>query len=65
MLTLIYIHSDGKYQEIDCNNKYLIDFILFRIVYINENHYESLYLDSNFDDFSETLITNSCRLTND
>jgi len=61
---IIYIHKNGFYQEIECNNGSFKEFILFRINYINSNHYESLYLKNQFYSVSELLIQKACNTLN-
>jgi len=60
----IYIHNKkGSYLEINCLNRNSMDFICFRLYYINSNHYQSIYIKkSYFDTFNQVILRNSCKI---
>jgi len=60
----LYIDNDkGSYNEIGCFNKNSLNFICFRLLYINSNHYQCIYIKERFFNFfNETILKNSCRI---
>jgi len=60
----IYIYNKkGSYLEINCLNRNSMDFICFRLYYINSNHYQSIYIKKRyFDTFNEVILRNSCKI---
>jgi hypothetical protein len=60
----IYIHNKkGSYLEINCLNRNSMDFICFRLYYINSNHYQCIYIKERyFDTFNEVILRNSCKI---
>ena len=60
----IYLNNKGSFNEISCINADKLNFINFRLFYINNNHYQSIYIKPEFfDQFNNTILQNSCKMT--
>ena len=52
-----------SFIEISCANRSAHNFINFRLLYVDGDHYQAIYVKPEYSDFNEVILKNGCKIT--